>query len=320
MDVFSKLNISVPIIEGGMTLVGDGHLAATVSNNEALGVIGTGKFDYEQTKQQIEIALKETDRPFGLNIMLENKFIDQIIKLVGDYRIPFVTLGGGDPSPYIQKLKSFGTIVYPVVPSVAAAKRMERIGADGVIAEGMESGGHVGSLTTLALVPQVVANVSVPVVAAGGIATGNSVLACLALGAAGVQIGTAFAVTNESPASSEFKQAIFKARDIDTVVTGTTVGASVRGIRNKYTKGFISAEMKKMQNPALRDEDVTILAEDSLRKAVVDGDTINGSIMSGQIAGLLNNPESVAELINRIESELRSADKSLQNILERVGV
>ncbi|APR28487.1 hypothetical protein BTW26_05450 [Pediococcus acidilactici] len=317
MNVFERLKIKLPIIEGGMTLVGDGHLAATVSNSGALGVIGTGKFNYIEAKKQVEIALKETKKPFGLNIMLENKNVIDLLQLVKNYRIPFVTLGGGDPTEYIGKLKELGTIVYPVVPSVAAAKRMERLGADGIIAEGMESGGHIGSITTMALVPQVVKNINIPVIAAGGIATGAAILGSFALGAVGVQIGTAFAITKESPASKNYKNLVLKARDIDTVITGATVGEPVRGIKNQYTRNFKKAEeewQKKADNSSVRD--VTILAKGSLYNAIVNGDVQNGSAMAGQISGLLDKSESVKSLLNRLINEFNEAKLKVNFDLE----
>ena len=277
------LNIKYPIIQGGMAWIADASLAVGVSEAGGLGIIsGVGL----------------TDKPFGVNVMLMQDNADEIAHLVCDEKVPVVTTGAGSPGKYIEMWKSHGIKVIPVVPSVAIAKRMEKFGADAVIAEGMESGGHIGQTTTMSLVPQVVDAVNIPVIAAGGIGDGRGIAASFMLGAVGVQMGTRFLVSNECNVHKNYKEKVLKAKDIETEVTGTSTSHPVRVLRNKLTREYIKIEKSNSNSEKLES-----LTRGALRKAVIEGDTENGSVMAGQIAGLVKKEQSCKEIIEELMTE-----------------
>lgn len=296
--VTELLGIEYPIIQGGMAWVADYHLAAAVANAGGLGLIGAGGAPAEFVREQIREARKLTDKPFGVNIMLMNPEADGIAKVIVEEGIQVVTTGAGNPGKYIAMWKEAGVKVIPVVASVGLAKLMERAGADAVVAEGTESGGHIGSATTMTLVPQVVDAVNIPVIAAGGIADGRGFAAALMLGAEAVQMGTRFVVATESIVHENYKQKILSAKDIDTEVTGRSHGHPVRQLRNKMSREYI-----KLEQSGASMEELEKLALGALRKAVVDGDVVNGTMMAGQIAGLVKKEQSCAEMINEIMAQ-----------------
>ena len=289
------LQIKYPILQGGMAWVATAELAAAVSNAGGLGLIGAGHMPPEALKIEIKKAKALTDKPFGVNIMLMSPFVKEVMQVVVDERVAVVTTGAGNPGEYIPALKEVGTKIIPVVASVALAKRLERVGIDAIIAEGMESGGHVGEVTTMALVPQVADAVSVPVIAAGGIGDARGVVAALALGAQGVQIGTLFAASIECTAHPNYKAAIIKAKERSTVVSGAITGHPVRVIANKLTREF--AEMEKQGATV---EELDRLGAGKLRAAVREGDIEYGSVMVGQVAGLINSIRTVDEIMQDI--------------------
>ncbi|WP_295734555.1 enoyl-[acyl-carrier-protein] reductase FabK [Clostridium sp. 2218st1_F5_2218SCRN_220325] len=291
------LNIKYPIIQGGMAWIADASLAVGVSEAGGLGII-SGVGPTEVVRAQIRKAKELTDKPFGVNIMLMQDNADEIARLVCDEKVPVVTTGAGSPGKYIEMWKSHGIKVIPVVPSVAIAKRMEKFGADAVIAEGMESGGHIGQTTTMSLVPQVVDEVNIPVIAAGGIGDGRGIAASFMLGAVGVQMGTRFLVSNECNVHQNYKEKVLKAKDIETEVTGTSTSHPVRVLRNKLTREYIKLEKS---NP--NSEKLESLTRGALRKAVIEGDTENGSVMAGQIAGLVKKEQSCKEIIEELMTE-----------------
>lgn len=290
--------IDVPIIQGGMAWVAQYPLAAAVSNAGGLGIIGAGGAPAEWVKDQIQQAKKLTDKPFGVNIMLMNPEADAIAKVVAEEKVAVVTTGAGNPEPYVPMWKEAGIKVVPVVASVALAKRLERIGADAVVAEGTESGGHIGELTTMTLVPQVVDAVSIPVIAAGGIADGRGVAAAFMLGAQAVQMGTHFVATKESIVHQNYKNRILKAKDIDSKVTGRTTGHPVRTLRNRMTSQYL-----KLEAEGATLEELEKMTLGGLKKAVVDGDVDYGSVMAGQSAGLVKEELSCKELIDKLMNE-----------------
>ena len=288
------MKIEYPIFQGGMARIADASLAAAVSEAGGLGII-TGAAPTEWVRDQIREAKKITDKPFGVNIMLMSENADEIADLVCEESVKVVTTGAGSPGKYMAKWKEHDIKVIPVVASVALAKRMEKSGADAVVAEGTESGGHVGQLTTMALVPQVVDAVSIPVIAAGGIGDGRGVAASFMLGAEGVQVGTRFLVAKECTVHQNYKDKVLKAKDIDTEVTGRPTGHPVRVLRNKLARTYI-----KMEKEGASLEELENLGVGALRKAVVDGDVDNGSVMSGQIAGLVNKEQTAKEIIEEL--------------------
>lgn len=292
------LGIEYPIIQGGMAWVATYELAAAVSEAGGLGIIGAGGAPASFVREQIQKAKTLTDKPFGVNIMLMNPEADAIAQVVVDEGVKVVTTGAGNPAKYMEMWKAAGVRVIPVVASVALAKLMERGGADAVIAEGTESGGHIGSTTTMALVPQVADAVSIPVIAAGGIADGRGFAAAFMLGAEGVQIGTRFVVATECIVHEKYKAMLIKAKDIDSAVTGMSTGHPVRSIRNKMTKEYLKLEKDGAELMEL--EKLTL---GSLRKAVVEGDVVNGTIMAGQIAGLVKKEQPCKEIIDEIMSQ-----------------
>lgn len=277
------LGIRYPIVQGAMANIATAKFAAAVSNNGALGIIGTGAMNPDQARAAIQECASLTDKPFGVNVMLMNPHSDAIMDVINELKPKVVTTGAGNPSKYIEKLKSNGILVIPVVPTVALARRMEQSGADMVIVEGTEAGGHVGELTTMALVPQVVDAVKIPVIAAGGIADGRGFNAALTLGAIGVQVGTCLLVAEECPIHENYKQAVISSRDTDTVVTGRSVSAPVRIKKNSMSQKYI-----KLEKEGADREELEKLTLGSLRKAVFDGDIEHGSVMMGQIAGMVS--------------------------------
>ncbi|MDD2981461.1 MAG: enoyl-[acyl-carrier-protein] reductase FabK [Hespellia sp.] len=297
-EVTELLGIEYPIIQGGMAWVAEYHLAAGVSNAGGLGLIGSGGAPAEWVREQVREAKKLTDKPFGVNIMLMNPEADKIAEIIVEEGVQVVTTGAGSPEKYMKMWKEAGVKVIPVVASVALAKRMERCGADALVAEGTEAGGHIGEITTMVLVPQIVDAVSIPVIAAGGIADGRGVAAAFMLGAKAVQMGTHFVVAKESIVHENYKKAIIKSKDIDSRVTGRTTGHPVRAIRNQMTKEYISRE-----NAGASPDELELLTLGGLRKAVVDGDVVSGSVMAGQIAGLVKEELSCKELIQKLMKE-----------------
>ncbi|MDR2457082.1 MAG: enoyl-[acyl-carrier-protein] reductase FabK [Clostridiales Family XIII bacterium] len=297
-NITELLGIKYPIIQGGMAWIADADLAIAVSNAGGLGTIASGSADANFIREQIKKAKKLTDKPFGVNVMLMNPDVDNIIKMLIDEKPAVVTTGAGNPAKYLQNLKDAGIKVIPVVANVALSLRCERAGADAIIAEGTEAGGHIGELTTMVLVPQVVDAVSIPVIAAGGIADKRGVAAAFALGAKGVQVGTRFLVANEANISENYKDAIIKAKDSSTCATGRSTGYPVRCLKNRLAKDIIRQEKE-----GLSAEDFEEKMSGTLRAAVVNGDTVNGSLMSGQIAGLINKKETVKEIIQDMFDE-----------------
>ena len=298
-EITALLGTEYPIIQGGMAWVAEHHLAAAVSEAGGLGIIGVANAPADWVREQIHKVRELTKKPFGVNVMLMSPYAEEVAKVIAEEKVPVVTTGAGNPEKYMELWKSAGTKVIPVVASTALAKRMERCGADAVIAEGCESGGHVGETTTMALVPQVVDAVEkIPVIAAGGIGDGRGIAAAFMLGAKGVQMGTAFVATKESQVHENYKQCIIKAKDIDTRVTGRTTGHPVRALRNQMTKEYLKKEAEGASF-----EELELLTLGSLRRAVQEGDTRNGSMMAGQIAGLVKEELSCKELIDKLVKE-----------------
>ena len=294
-DICKLLNIKYPIIQGAMAWISDSSLVSAVSNAGGLGVLATGHLDGEGCREEIKRIRKATDKPFAVNIMLLSQFADEIAQVVCEERVPVVTTGAGSPGKYMKAFKEAGIKVVPVAASVAIAKRMAKDGADAVVAEGCESGGHVGKITTMALVPQVVDAVDIPVIAAGGIADGRGIAAAMMLGASGVQIGTRFLVAKECTIHQNYKDRIIKAKDIDTTTTGQSTGHPVRVIRNKLAREYEALEKKN--TPV---EELEELGRGALRRAVKEGDMDFGSVMSGQIAGLVNKEQTAAEILEEL--------------------
>lgn len=300
-DITKLLGIEYPIIQGGMAWVAEHKLAAAVSNAGGLGLIGAASAPAEIVREEIRKCKVLTDKPFGVNVMLLNPNAEEVAKVIVEEGVKVVTTGAGNPAKYMEMWKSAGVKVIPVVASVAMAVLMERAGADAVVAEGMESGGHIGSTTTMALVPQVVDAVTIPVIAAGGIADGRGLAAAMMLGASAVQMGTRFVAAKESIVHSNYKEKLIKAKDIDSTVTGTTTGHPVRCIRNKMTKEYLKLEKEGADFMEL--EKLTL---GSLRKAVMEGDVVNGTLMAGQIAGLIKEELSCEEIIRQIMEQAES--------------
>ena len=296
------LGIEYPIIQGGMAWVATHELAAAVSEAGGLGIIGAGGAPASWVREQIRQAKKATDKPFGVNLMLMNPEADQIAQIIAEEKVKVVTTGAGNPGKYIQMWKDAGVKVIPVVASVPLAKLMERGGADAVIAEGMESGGHIGKATTMTLVPQVADAVEIPVIAAGGIGDGRGFAAAMMLGAEAVQMGTRFVTAKECTVHENYKQKIIKAKDIDSEVTGMANGHPIRVLRNQMTKAYLKMEKEGASLGEL--EKMTL---GSLRKAVVEGDVTSGSVMAGQISGLIKKEETCKEIILDVMQGARQA-------------
>lgn len=305
------LGIEYPIIQGGMAWVADYHLAAAVSEAGGLGLIGAGGAPADHVIEQIKKCKELTNKPFGLNIMLLNPDADAIARAVVDMGVKVVTTGAGSPEKYMSMWKEAGVKVIPVVASVALAKRMERCGADAIVAEGTESGGHIGELTTMVLVPQVADAVKIPVVAAGGIGDGRGMAAAFMLGAAGVQMGTRFLLATETNIHQNYKDRVAKASDIDTQVTGRTTGHPVRILRNAMSREYL-----KLEKEGAGFEELEHLTLGGLRKAVVEGDVKNGSVMAGQIAGLVNKQQSCTQMIQEIIEEAKQVMRERSVLFE----
>lgn len=294
-EITELLGIEYPIIQGGMAWVAEYHLAAAVSEAGSLGIIGAASAPPEWVRDQIQKAKKMTDKPFGVNIMLMSPYADEIAKVIVEEKVKVVTTGAGSPEKYMQMWKEADVKVIPVVASVALAKRMERCHADAVVAEGTEAGGHIGEASTMTLVPQVVDAVKIPVIAAGGIADGRGIAAAFMLGAKGVQMGTAFIVTEECQVHENYKNEIIRARDIDSKVTGRSCGHPVRTLRNQMTKLYLQKEKEGASF-----EELEALTLGGLKKAVVEGDVKNGSLMAGQSAGLVTEKMTCEMLIRKL--------------------
>ena len=297
-EVTKLLGIEYPIVQGGMAWVAEYHLASAVSNAGGLGLIGAANAPADWVRDQVRKMKELTDKPFGVNIMLMSPYADEVANVMVEESVPVVTTGAGNPEKYLKMWKEAGIRVIPVVASVAMAKRMERAGADAVVAEGCEAGGHIGETTTMALVPQIADAVQIPVIAAGGIADGRGVAAAFMLGAKGVQMGTHFVVTKECQVHQNYKDRILGAKDIDTRVTGRSTGHPVRALRNEMTRKYLEMEGKGASL-----EELELLAVGGLRKAVVEGDVKGGSLMAGQIAGMVRESMSCKELIEKLVKE-----------------
>lgn len=298
-EITELLGIQYPIIQGGMAWVAEYHLAAAVSEAGGLGIIGAAAAPAEWVREQIREVKRRTEKPFGVNIMLMSPYADEVARIVVEEDVKVVTTGAGSPEKYMKLWKEAGIRVIPVVASVALAKRMERCGADALVAEGTEAGGHIGENTTMVLVPQIVDAVKIPVIAAGGIADGRGAAAAFMLGAKGIQVGTRFVVTEESQVHENYKEAILKAKDIDSKVTGRSTGHPVRGLRNQMTKEYLKREA---EGASL--EELELLAAGGLRRAVVEGDVTTGSVMAGQSAAMIREQLSCREVVERLVQEM----------------
>lgn len=296
--VTELLGVEYPVIQGGMAWVAEANLAAAVSNAGGLGLIGAANAPVSVVREQIHKAKELTDKPFGVNIMLLSPSADEIAQLVIEEGIKVVTTGAGNPGKYMEEWKKVGIRVIPVVASVALARMMERCGADAVVAEGMEAGGHIGAATTMTLVPQIVDVVSIPVIAAGGIGDGRGIAAAFMLGAQAVQMGTRFVVAAESICHDNYKKRVIAAKDIDSVVTGNAHGHPIRSLRNQMTKDYI-----KLEQEGKSFEELEYMTLGSLRNAVVDGDVMHGTVMAGQIAGMIKKEQTCKEIMNELMEE-----------------
>ena len=305
-DICGILGIKYPIFQGGMAWVSESTLAAAVSNAGGLGIIAGANAPASHIRDEIRKAKKLTDKPFGLNIMLLSDNADELADIAIEEGVKVITTGAGNPGKFMDKWKKASIVVIPVVASVALAKRMERYGADAVIAEGCESGGHVGKLTTMALLPQVVDAVNIPVIGAGGIGDGRGIAAAFALGASGIQVGTRFLVSEECQIHDNYKKAVIKSKDIDTVVTGRCTGHPVQVLKNKLAKEYLKLESDNASIEALEE-----LGRGALKKAVVDGDIENGSLMAGQISGMVKKVQSVKEIIEEMFNEYEEVKRNL---------
>lgn len=303
------LNIQYPVFQGGMAWVATGELAAAVSEAGGLGIIGSGHAPADWVRSEIHKVKTRTTKPYGVNVMLMSPFVEDVMKVILEEKVPVITTGAGNPGKYVPALKEIGTKVIPVVASVALAKRLERAGVDALIAEGMESGGHIGEIGTLPLVPQVVDAVQIPVIAAGGIVDGRGLLAAFAIGAEGVQMGTRFMCAEECTIPLNVKEAILKAKDRDTAVTGHSTGHPVRCIDNRFTREF--AKLEKAGTPVAELEK---LGTGRVRMAMVDGDVQNGSVMSGQVAGAVTRIEPAAAIVQDV---MAGAEREIQKLVKR---
>lgn len=307
-DICEALGIKYPIIQGAMAWIADSTLASAVSNAGGLGIIAAGGNTPENVRKEIRKAKELTDKPFGVNIMLLNSNADEIAKIVCEEGVKVVTTGAGSPGKYMDMWKSHGIKVIPVVASVALAKRMEKSGADMIIAEGCEAGGHIGELTTMALLPQIVDAVNIPVIAAGGIGDSRGVVATIALGAKGFQVGTRFLVANECTVHENYKKKIIESKDIDSVVTGRSTGHPVRVLRNRLSREYI-----KLEKEGASIEELETMGIGALKRAVIDGDINNGSVMAGQIAALIKKEQSCEEIIKEFVEDAERLVKSIGN-------
>lgn len=299
-DIKDILGTKYPIIQGSMAWIANSSLAAAVSNGGGLGIIAAGNAEADWVRDQIRETRELTDKPFGVNIMLISPHVDEVMDVVCSEKVSHVTTGAGNPGKYMKKLKDAGITVIPVIANVALAVRCARNGADAIIAEGQEAGGHIGEATTMALTPQVVDSVDIPVITAGGVADGRGLAAAMMLGAKGVQVGTRFLVAKECTVAQSYKDAILKAKDSDTVATGRSTGHPVRVIKNRMTREILSMEAK-----GTTQEDINEKLTGALRAAVVDGDVKFGSVMSGQVAGLVHKEQTAKEIIEELFKEAK---------------
>lgn len=311
MMINQMLNIKYPIFQGAMANIATAEFAAAVSNAGALGILGTGAMNVTQVKESLDKLRALTDQPFGVNVMMMNPDTDLIMELLAQERVPVITTGAGNPGKYMEMLKAAGTKVFPVVASVALAIRMERAGADGIIAEGTEAGGHVNEQTTMALVPQVADAVSIPVLAAGGIADGRGFNAALSLGAVGVQVGTCLLASEECPIHQNYKEAVLKAKDTDTIVTGRSLNTPVRILKNSMSRQYLKLEYGKADRTEM--EKLTL---GGLRRAVFDGDMKTGSVMMGQVAGLCKEILPLEKIFDNMMNDSRKELELLQRKIE----
>ena len=292
------LGIEYPVFQGGMAWIADGKLAAAVSNGGGLGIIAAGNAPADYVREQIRLAKQLTDKPFGVNIMLLSPYADEVAAVAAEERVAVVTTGAGNPTKYMEMWKSAGIKVIPVVASCALAKLMQRLGASAVIAEGGESGGHIGELTTMVLVPQIADTVTIPVIAAGGIADGRGVAAALMLGACGVQVGTRFLAAEECNIHPVYKEKVVKAKDLCTMVTGRRLGHPVRALRTNFQREYLKAEYTQIS-----DEELEAMGAGSLRKAVVDGNNDEGCFLAGQSAAMVKKVQPAAEIVRELCEE-----------------
>lgn len=302
------LKIEAPVIQGGMAWVAEHCLAAAVSEAGGLGIIGAASAPAQWVREQIRLVKEKTEKPFGVNIMLMSPYADEVAKVVVEEQVPVVTTGAGSPEKYMKMWKEAGIKVIPVVASVALAKRMERCGADALVAEGTEAGGHIGENTTMVLVPQIADAVKIPVIAAGGVADGRGMAAAFMLGAKGVQIGTRFVASVEAQVHENYKNYIVKAKDIDSRVTGRSTGHPVRALRNQMTKLYLEKEQEGVPF-----EELELLTLGSLRKAVVEGDVVNGSVMAGQSAAMIHDILPCKEIIEKLLAQAEEVMKGMGN-------
>ena len=298
MKINEMFNIKYPVFQGGMANIATGEFAATVSEAGAMGIIGAGGMNAETLREEIHMAKAKTDKPFGVNIMLMNPDADRMAEVVAEEKVALVTTGAGNPGKYMAMWKEAGIRVFPVVSSVALAKRLEGLGADGLIAEGSESGGHIGELSTMVIVPLVAEAVNIPVIAAGGIGSGKQMKAAFVLGASGVQIGTVLLASSECPIHQNYKDAVIKAKDSSTVVTGRIGGTPVRILKNPMSREYIK---KEKEGATLEELEVYTLG--ALRKAVKEGDVKNGSLMAGQVSAMVKEVKPVKDIIEQMVSE-----------------
>ena len=313
MLINEMLGIKYPIIQGAMTLITDGKFAACVSNAGGLGIIASGEWDKNRVREEIHIARSLTDKPFGVNLYMMSPYVEDIVDLIIEEKIPVVTTGAHSPEKYIKRFKEAGCKVFPVVASVTMAKRIERFGIDGVIAEGMESGGHVGEATTMSLLPQMVKVLKVPIIAAGGIASGSQMTAALAMGASGIQIGTILLASEECDVHENYKKAILKAHDNDTTVILKNTGAPVRVLKNRLARKYLEMERNNsIDEEALKD------SFDALFRGIFQGDLENGSMPLGQIAGLIDEIKPVKEILDDIMRESVIAYDSLSDNINKL--
>lgn len=303
-ELCETLGIQYPVFQGGMAWISDGKLASAVSNGGGLGIIAAGNASADYVREQIQLAKSQTDKPFGVNIMLLSPFADDVAKVVHDEKVAVVTTGAGNPSKYMESWKDAGIKVIPVVASCAMAKIVTRLGAFAIIAEGGESGGHVGDLTTMTLVPQICDASDLPVIAAGGIGDGRGVAAAFMLGACGVQMGTRFLVSEECSVHPNYKERILKANDISTIITGKRLGHPVRSLKTPFSREYFKAEYS-----GISDEELEAMGAGALRLAVQEGDVNNGCFLSGQIAAIVNKEQPAAEIIREVMEEAETVLK-----------
>lgn len=314
MLINELLHIKYPIIQGGMTSISDGKFAASVSEAGGLGVIATGLWDKNRVKDEIHILKSLTNKPFGVNLYMMSPYIDELVDLMVEERVPVITTGAQSPEKYIQRLKASGSLIFPVVSSVSVAKRIAKFGVDGFIAEGMESGGHIGKATTMALLPQMIKEIHLPIIAAGGIATGSQLAACLQMGASGIQIGTVLIASNECPVHQNYKEAILKARDNDTTVILKNTGSPVRVLKNQLAR-----EYKEMEKNNIYPEDIRNKEAEALQKGIFEGDINMGCLPLGQIAGIVKSIKPVKVILDDIIEEAISSIEALHDNIDKLN-